>query len=86
MTDGKGAIDHVLFDKELPPMAIETVEFGPFRRGEVPKLDVQYENVYPEGSLISDNTRLDDHDTYSLVYLFQNYGSKTARVKVTRAY
>jgi hypothetical protein len=87
MMNRKGAVEKVLFDQELPPMGeFVKVEIGPFRRDEDPKIDVRYENVYPEGSLSSDSTRLDDHGTYNIVYLFQNYGTKTARVIITRTY
>ena len=79
-TDGK-----ILFDQEMPPTGeIVTAKFGPFQRDEDPHIRVFYKNVDPENSVVCENTRLDNEDTYSLVYIFQNYGIKTARVTVRR--
>jgi hypothetical protein len=84
MKQDESSKQRVLADEEIPVPGHVKIKLGPFQHDEVPRIRIRRENVFPAGSLVSQEVRLDEGDSYFLVYNFDNYGTKTVKVTIRR--
>lgn len=71
------------------PLTIEPINMirlliGPFDHKEKPKFKVSKRGVDPPKSFICQQDRLDQDDGFKILFLVQNYGTKTVKVTIRR--